>query len=116
MQFRLQHRPAPMTVSQCERQVPVKAPGSKCFFSMARRTAVRASGRPSKVSSLTSSATTLAIGRDAWCTASGAPRFEDPIELSLPCFWTWASRDQRLWPNQSHTRYERPQLELLPVV
>lgn len=43
----------------------------------------------------------------------GARRFEFPIELR-PCAWTQARRVQRLWPNDSHTRYERRSTEAMP--
>lgn len=43
----------------------------------------------------------------------GARRFEFPMELR-PCVWTQARRVQRLWPNESHTRYERRSTEAMP--
>lgn len=46
-------------------------------------------------------------------TVPGARRFEFPIELR-PCAWTQARRVQRLWPNDSHTRYGRRSTEAMP--
>ncbi|KAL7901508.1 hypothetical protein HDV64DRAFT_181877 [Trichoderma sp. TUCIM 5745] len=46
-------------------------------------------------------------------TVPGARRFEFPIELR-PCVWTQARPVQRLWPNASHTRYERRSTEAMP--
>lgn len=46
-------------------------------------------------------------------TVSGARRFAFPIELR-PCVWTQARRGQRLWPNDSHTRYGRRPTEAMP--
>lgn len=46
-------------------------------------------------------------------TVPGARRFAFPIELR-PCVWTQARRGQRLWPNDSHTRYGRRSTEAMP--